>query len=401
MDRPKPELADIFRRYGEAYRQKFGASLSTAQRRVMTAIEVCRTAALGGHVEVCDRCGHQRIWYNSCSDRHCPKCQSLARAQWIQDRQSEVLDTEYFHVVFTVPEEIADIGLQNKRTVYGILFRATAETLQTIAADPQHLGAEIGFFAVLHTWGQNLLHHPHLHCVVAGGGLSLDSTRWVSCRPGFFLPVRVLSRRFRRLFLKYLEKAFDSDRLQFFGSLEPLRNAQQFRSYIAPLKETEWVVFAKPPFAGPQQVLDYVGRYTHRVAISNNRLLDIEDDQVRFQWKDYRDNDRQKTMTLSAEEFIRRFLIHVLPDGFQRIRYYGFLSNRHREEKLVLCRQLLGMPVVDPETAPGDQPSDYDFDELYEKLTGSSLRQCPICHEGRMVVVEILAPVVPEFIDTS
>jgi len=401
VDRPKPELADIFRRYGEAYRQKFGASLSTAQRRVMTAIEVCRTAALGGHVEVCDRCGHQRIWYNSCSDRHCPKCQSLARAQWIQDRQSEVLDTEYFHVVFTVPEEIADIGLQNKRTVYGILFRATAETLQTIAADPQHFGAEIGFFAVLHTWGQNLLHHPHLHCVVAGGGLSLDSTRWVSCRPGFFLPVRVLSRRFRRLFLKYLEKAFDSDRLQFFGSLEPLRNAQQFRSYIAPLKETEWVVFAKPPFAGPQQVLDYVGRYTHRVAISNNRLLDIEDDQVSFQWKDYRDPDRQKTMTLSAEEFIRRFLIHVLPDGFQRIRYYGFLSNRHREEKLVLCRQLLGMPVVDPETAPGDQPSDYDFDELYEKLTGSSLRQCPICHEGRMVVVEILAPVVPEFIDTS
>jgi len=306
--------------------------------------------------------------------------------------------SEYFHVVFTVPEEIADIALQNKRTVYGILFRATAETLQTIAA---HLGAQIGFFAVLHTWGQNLLHHPHLHCVVAGGGLSLDSTRWVSCRPGFFLPVRVLSRRFRRLFLKYLEKAFDSDRLQFFGSLEPLRNAQQFRSYIAPLKETEWVVFAKPPFAGPQQVLDYVGRYTHRVAISNNRLLDIEDDQVSFQWKDYRDPDRQKTMTLSAEEFIRRFLIHVLPDGFQRIRYYGFLSNRHREEKLVLCRQLLGMPVVDPQTAPGDQPSDYDFDELYEKLTGSSLRQCPICHQGRMVVVEILAPVVPEFIDTS
>jgi len=244
-------------------------------------------------------------------------------------------------------------------------------------------------------------HHPHLHCVVAGGGLSLDSTRWVSCRPGFFLPVRVLSRRFRRLFLKYLEKAFDSDRLQFFGSLEPLRNAQQFRSYIAPLKETEWVVYAKPPFAGPQQVLDYVGRYTHRVAISNNRLLDIEDDQVRFQWKDYRDNDRQKTMTLSAEEFIRRFLIHVLPDGFQRIRYYGFLSNRHREEKLALCRQLLGMPALDPENAPDDWPSDYDYHELYERLTGSSLRQCPICRQGRMVVVEILAPAVPLFIDTS
>jgi len=401
VDRPKPELAHIFRRYGEAYRQKFGASLSTAQRRVMTAIEVCRTAALGGHVEVCDRCGHQRIWYNSCSDRHCPKCQSLARAQWIQDRQSEVLDTEYFHVVFTVPEEIANIGLQNKRTVYGILFRATAETLQTIAADPQHLGAGIGFFAVLHTWGQNLLHHPHLHCVVPAGGLSPDGTRWVSCRPGFFLPVRVLSRLFRHLFLKYLKDAFDSGQLQFFGSIEKLRDAHEFHSYVAPLKHTEWVVYAKPPFAGPQQVLDYVGRYTHRVAISNNRLLDIEQDRVTFHYQDYRHNHRQETMTLSAEEFIRRFLIHVLPDGFQRIRYYGFLSNRHREEKLVLCRQLLGMPVVDPQTAPGDQPSDYDFDELYEKLTGSSLRQCPICHEGRMVVVEILAPVVPEFIDTS
>jgi Putative transposase/Transposase zinc-binding domain len=399
VDRPKPELADIFRRYGQTYLQQFGALMSAAQRRVMKAIESCRTALLGGHVEVCDRCGHQRVWYNSCSNRHCPKCQSLARAQWLEERESELLDTEYFHVVFTVPGEIADIALQNKRTLYRILFRATAETLHTIAADPKHLGAQIGFFAVLHTWGQNLVHHPHLHCVIPGGGLSPDGTRWISCRPGFFLPVRVLSRRFRRLFLQYLEDAFESGKLEFFGSLEGLRDAPAFRFYIAPLKQTEWVVYAKAPFAGPRQVLDYVGRYTHRVAISNNRLLAIEDGRVRFQWKDYRDHDRQKTMTLSAEEFIRRFLIHVLPDGFQRIRYYGFLSNRHRAEKLAICRQLLSMPPA-TETGFGEQPSDYDYETLYEKWTGSSLRQCPICHEGQMVA-EILAPSLPQFIDSS
>jgi hypothetical protein len=401
VDRRKPEVADVFRRYGDAYRQKFASSLSTAQRRVMAAIERCRTPALGGHVEVCDRCGHQRIWYNSCSDRHCPKCQSLARAEWIQDRQAEVLDTQYFHVVFTVPEEIADIAFANKRSVYDILFRATAETLQTIAADPQHLGAVIGFFAVLHTWGQNLLHHPHLHCVVAGGGLSLDGTRWISCRPGFFLPVRVLSALFRRLFLQYLEEAFDSGKLQFFGSLEHLRDAHAFHSYLASLKKTKWVVYAKPPFAGPQQVLDYVGRYTHRVAISNNRLLDMEQDRVAFHWNDYRHHHRRKTMTLSADEFIRRFLIHVLPEGFQRIRYYGFLSNRHRAEKLALCRQLLGMSIVDPQPSPGDQPSDYDYETTYQKLTGNSLQQCPVCRQGRMVVVEIVPPALSSFIDTS
>jgi hypothetical protein len=391
MERPKLELADVFRRYGEIYRQKFAAVLSTAQRRVMTAIERCRTVALGGHVEVCDRCGHQRIWFNSCSDRHCPKCQSLARAEWIQDRQSELLSVPYFHVVFTMPEKIAEIALQNKRTVYGILFHATAETLCTIAADPEHLGAKIGFFAVLHSWGQNLLHHPHLHCVVPGGGISLDGTRWISCRLDFFLPVRVLSRLFRRLFLTYLEKAFDSGKLRFTGSLKALPEPREFRSYLAPLKQTEWVVYAKPPFAGPQQVLDYVGRYTHRVAISNNRLLDIENDRIRFHWKDYRDNNQQKIMTLSAEEFIRRFLMHVLPDGFQRIRYYGFLSNRDREEKLAACRQLLGMPPVNPEPVAGDQPIDYDVNHVLEQIR-SSLRNCPVCEEGRMVVIEVVPP---------
>jgi hypothetical protein len=399
MPGPKLELADVFRRYGQAYRQKFNAFLSTAQRRVMSAIEVCRTAALGGHVEVCNECGHQRVWFNSCSDRHCPKCQSLARAEWIENRQAELLQTEYFHVVFTVPEAIADIALQNKRTLYGILFRATAETLETIAADPKYLGARIGFFAVLHTWGQNLLHHPHLHCVVPGGGLSPDGWHWISCRPGFFLPVRVLSRLFRRLFLRYLKNAFDSGKLHLAGSLEKLRDTHEFHSYLAPLGETEWVVYAKPPFAGPQQVLDYVGRYTHRVAISNNRLVSIEDKRVSFRWKDYRHHDRQKTMTLSADEFMRRFLLHVLPDGFQRIRYYGFLANRHRQHKLTLCRQLLGMPPLQPQPEADSLASGYELQ--YERLSGSCLRQCPVCHQGRMIDVEVLAPVIPPFVDTS
>jgi hypothetical protein len=292
-------------------------------------------------------------------------------------------------LVFTVPEEIAAIALQNKKIVYGILFHTTAKTLQLIAADPQHLGAEIGFFAVLHSWGQNLLHHPHLHCVVPGGGVSDDGRRWISCRPDFFLPVHVLSRLFRRLFLESLQKAFDSDKLRLSGSLEALVDRKAFIGYLKPLKDKEWVVYAKAPFAGPQQVLDYVGRYTHRVAISNHRLLDIEDGRVRFLWKDYRDNNQQKTMELSVDDFIRRFLLHVLPAAFQRIRYYGLLSNRHRQEKLALCRQLLGMPAV-PNPVTPEQGGDYR--DLYEQLTGRSLRQCPVCHEGRMVEVEILAP---------
>ena len=397
MDRPRLEVADVFRHYGHAFRQRFGASLSSAQRRVMTAVEVCRTARLGGHLDECDQCGHQRISYNSCSNRHCPKCQSLARIDWISDRQAEVLDCQYFHAVFTVPEEIAAIALQNKKTVYGILFRATAETLTTIAADPKHLGAQIGFFAVLHTWGQNLLHHPHLHCVIPGGGISPDGTRWISCRSGFFLPVRVLSRLFRRLFLQYLQDAFDSGQLQFTASLEALANPNEFARHLRHPKQVECCVYAKPPFAGPEQVLDYVGRYTHRVAISNNRLLDIADNQVRFQWKDYRDGDRHKTMTLSADEFIRRFLIHVLPDRFQKIRYYGFLGNRFRQKKLALCRQLLAMSATTKPVA--SETSDY-LDRLEER-TGVSLRQCPFCHQGCMVRVQTLVPCDPASQDTS
>jgi hypothetical protein len=386
MDRPGLEVADVFRCYGADYRLQHGASMSMAQHRVMTAIEVCRTAVLGGHLEQCDHCGHQRNAYNSCGCRHCPKCQSLARAQWLEDRQSELLDTQYFHVVFTVPEQIAAIAYQNKRELYSILFRAAAETLRTIAADPKHLGAEIGFFAVLHTWGSNLLHHPHLHCVVAGGGLSADGSQWISCRTGFFLSVRVLSRLFRRLFLEYLVKAFDAGKLEFFSSLQSLRDRSSFLDYFAPLREAEWVVYAKKPFAGPKQVLDYVGRYTHRVAISNNRLLDIAEGKVTFRYKDYRHDAQQKTMTLQAEEFIRRFLLHVQPEGYQRIRYYGFLANRYREQKLAQCRELLGMPAPEPATSEASR----DYRERYEELTGSSLWECPACHQGRTLVTQIL-----------
>jgi Putative transposase/Transposase zinc-binding domain len=388
MDRPRIEVADVFRRYGEVYRDEHDSSLSRAQRRIMSAIEVCRTAVLGGHVEQCDNddCRHQRISYNSCRNRHCPKCQSLARAEWIEDREAEVLDCEYFHVVFTVPEKIAAIAYQNKKMVYGILFQAAAETLRTIAADSEHLGAEIGFFGVLHTWGQNLLHHPHLHFVVAGGGIAPEGDRWIFCRSGFFMPVRVLSRLFRRLFLEALQKAFDCGKLKFFSSLKALQDRKAFMRYLAPVRKAEWVVYAKPPFAGPQQVLDYVGRYTHRIAISNDRLLDIENGEVRFRWKDYRDNNRQKTLTLTADEFIRRFLLHVLPDGFQRIRYYGFLGNRYRKQKLARCRQLLGMPANErPETDPLS-----DYRDLYEELTGSSLWKCPVCLKGCMHVIGVL-----------
>jgi len=385
MARSGPEVADIFRRYGAAYRETYGASLCSAQRRVISAIELCRTAALGGHVERCDRCDHQRICYNSCRDRHCPKCQSLARAQWLEDRRSELLDTQYFHVVFTVPQPIAAIALQNKESVYNILFRAAAETLRTIAADPKHLGAQIGFFTVLHTWGQSLFHHPHLHCVVPGGGISPDGTRWISCRPNFFLPVSVLARLFRRLFLDYLQQAFNAGDLQFFSSLEPLRTRSTFLRHLAPIQKKDWVVYAKRPFAGPEEVLKYVARYTHRIAIANNRLLNINDGKVQFRWRDYRDGNRHKTMTLGADEFIRRFLLHVLPDGFQRIRYFGFLANRYRAERLALCRQLMQMP---PPTATHE--ANMDYRDRYEALTGISLRTCPLCRRGTMVVIETL-----------
>ncbi len=385
------EVADIFRQLGPAYRRDHAEHLSRAQRRVMHAIERCRTAALGGHVEQCDACGHQRVSFNSCRDRHCPKCQCLTRAQWLEDRRAELLAVEYFHVVFTVPQEIAAVAYQNKAVVYDILFRATAQTLRTIAADHKHLGAEIGFIAVLHTWGQNLMHHPHLHCVVPGGGISADGQRWIACRPGFFLPVRALSRLFRRLFLAELGQAHASGALRFFNELAALHEQQAFARYLAPLARAEWIVYAKPPFGGPERVLEYLGRYTHRVAISNSRLVEFTGEEVAFRWTDYRHGSRHKVMRLSADEFVRRFLLHVLPGGFQRIRHYGLLANRTREAKLQRCRELLQMPA--PEPAQLDEPEDYR--ERYLRLTGVSLWDCPHCGRGRMICIETFAPNTP------
>ena len=387
MARGGLEVADVFRHFGPAFRDQHGASLSSAQRHAMTAIERCRTAALGGHVEQCGDCGHQRVAFNSCRNRNCPKCQGLARAQWLEDRQAELLDVPYFHVVFTVPAQIEVIAFQNQTVVYDILFRAASETLRTIAADPEHLGAEIGFLAVLHTWGQSLTHHPHLHFLVPGGGIAPDGKSWIPCRPGFFLPVQVLSSLFRGLFLRYLDQAFAAGELNFFSAHRHLHEPAAFQRYLAPAHTTKWVVYAKRPFAGPAQVLDYVGRYTHRVAISNNRLVSMDDGKVSFRWKDYRDDNRQKTMTLPAEEFIRRFLIHVLPDGFHRIRYFGFLGNCHRARKLALCRELLGMAPAGPAAEPPD-----DYRDRFEALTGQSLRECPHCRTGIMVVTDCIAP---------
>jgi Putative transposase/Transposase zinc-binding domain len=344
----------------------------------MSAIESCRTAALGGHVARCEKCAHTHVAYNSCRNRHCPKCQGLAAKEWLADREAELLPVAYYHVVFTLPAPIADIAYQNKAAIYAILFKTAAETLITIAADPKHLGARIGLTAVLHTWGSALTHHPHIHCIVPGGGLSPDGERWISCRPGFFLPVRVLSRLFRRLFLEKLAAAHDAGRLHFFGDHAPLAERGAFAAYLAPLRKIEWVVYAKRPFAGPQTVLAYLSRYTHRVAIANSRLIAFDDNGVTFKWKDYRakGRERQKVMTVTSGEFIRRFLIHVLPGGFHRIRHYGLFANGGRAENLARARQLLGLPASqsDPCDTTADEPPMLSH-------------PCPCCG-GRMIIIE-------------
>ena len=379
---PALEVADIFRRHGADYCAAHVATLSNAQRRVIAAITACRTAALGGHVEQCADCGETRIAYNSCRNRHCPKCQGLARAQWLTDRRAELLPVPYFHLVFTMPAPLAAVALQNKAVVYDILFKAAAETVRTIAADPKHLGAETGMIAVLHTWGQNLFHHPHVHAIVPGGGLAPDG-RWVFSRPGFFLSVRVLSRLYRRVFLARLQAAFAEGALNLFGNLAPLAEPAAFAAYLQPLRQTPWVVYAKRPFAGPERVLDYLGRYTHRVAIANSRLLGFDDGQVRFRWKDYRQPDKPKTMTLAADEFIRRFLLHVLPDGFRRIRHFGFLANVHRTARLATIRTLLDVLPAEDDVSPTD------YRIRYALLTGRSLDICPRCG-GPIVEIAIL-----------
>lgn len=384
--RPKLEVADIVRRFGADFCQAQGDRLCRSHRRVLSAIDVCRTAALGGHAERCVDCGVIRCAYNSCRNRHCPKCQGLARAQWLEDRQAELLPKPYFHVVFTLPAPVAEIALSNKAVVYDILFKAASESLRVIAADQKHLGAEIGVIALLHTWGQTLHHHPHLHCIVPGGGLAPDGQRWIACRPGFFLPVRVLARLYRRLFIERLEAAFAAGALRFAGALASLAKPAAFARHLREARAIDWVVYAKRPFAGPEQVLNYLGRYTHRVAITNHRLVSLDDDgRVSFRWKDYRHHHKTKTMTLAAHEFLRRFLLHVLPDGFRRIRHYGFLANGHRTKKLAILRTLLAVPAPPPVTPP---PADYR--ERYARLTGRALDICPDCG-GRMIEWRILA----------
>ena len=385
--RPVLEVADIFRRHGPAYRQAHADHLGRTERRVMAAIEACRTPALGGHVEHCADCGFARQAYNSCRDRHCPKCQGLARAEWLAARQAELLPVPYFHVVFTVPAPIADLAFHNKAAVYGILFHAAAEALRDVAGDRRYLGAEIGAIAVLHTWGQALHHHPHLHCIVPGGGLAPDQSRWIACPPGFFLPVCVLSRRFRDGFVRQLRTAFADGTLRFPGALAALADPAAFAAQLDQLGQIDWVVYAKPPFAGPEQMLGYLGRYTHRVALANSRLVGLDDGQVSFTWKDYRQGSTTKVMTLAADEFIRRFLQHTVPDGFHRIRHIGFLANRHRTRKLALCRKLLAAPLPEPR-------SPRRWQDRLRDLSGQDVEVCPCCG-GRMLTCGTIRPQPP------
>jgi len=391
----RPEVAGVFREHGPAFLDRRGGSLSRQQGRVFRDIVRCRTAALGGHRRHCDLCGHEEISYNSCRNRHCPKCLASQRARWLEGERAQMLDVDYFHVVFTLPQKLGPIVLQNQRQLYGALFRAAAETLSTIARDPRHLGAEIGFLMVLHTWGQNLHHHPHVHCVVPGGGISPDRSRWISCRNRFFLPVRVLSRLFRGKFLALLQGLYAGGEITLAGSLAPLLDRSTWQALTASLLRTEWVVYSKPPFGGAEQVLKYLARYTHGVAISNHRLLSISDGQVRFRWKDYAHGGKRRVMTLDAGEFIRRFLLHILPRGFVRIRHYGFLSNRSRQGKLALARRLLGQSQL--EAAPVDCAT---LDERPCDETIERARSCPRCKQGRFIIVEEIPPIVDPVLET-
>jgi hypothetical protein len=356
--------------------------VSLGQLKVMTAIEQCRSATLGGHVERCEDCGHSRIAYNSCRNRHCPKCQGAAAKDWLAAREADLLPVGYFHLVFTLPAEMSPIAYQNKAAVYDLLFRAAAETLLTIAADPKHLGARIGATAVLHTWGSAMTHHPHVHMIVPGGGISLDGTRWVHCKPGFLLPVRVLSRLFRRLFLTQLTDAYAEGRLVFLGEIEGLRRRTAFVAHLAPLRRKNWFVYAKPPFAGPEAVLAYLARYTHRVAISNSRLVSLDERGVTFRYKDYRRNGRQRfrTMTLAPDEFIRRFLLHLLPKGFHRIRHYGLLASATSKANIAHAKELIAAP------RPSIDPS-IKHDDPGVTAAAHHHPPCPCCG-GRMIIVE-------------
>ena len=387
MSRQALEVADIFRAQGQAWRQAHRGHISLGQLKVMSSIEACRSAALGGHVLRCSSCEHQQIAYNSCRNRHCPRCQGSAAHRWLEARQADLLPVEYYHLVFTLPAPISDLAYRNKSVIYTILFQTAAATLQTIAADPKHLGARVGLTLVLHTWGSAMTHHPHVHGIVPGGGLSIGGKQWIHCRPGFFLPVRVLSRLFRRLFLERLNQAYQAGDLKFFGEHRLLVNAKAFDNWIKPLRKIEWVVYAKRPFAGPEAVLAYLSRYTHRVAIANSRLLKFNDQGVTFKWKDYRRKQRfrHKAMTLKTDEFIRRFLIHVLPSGFHRIRHYGLLANSGRKDNLKRARELL-MDKTDDEDANENGAIDSTVsNETPEPVQTTYI--CPDCGSP-MVIIE-------------
>lgn len=387
--KPSLEVADIFRTYGPAYRDSHGPEMAVRHLRTMRAIESCRTAELGGHVDQCDHCGASRISYNSCRNRHCPKCQSLERERWLEARQKDLLPTSYFHLVFTLPEALRPLALRNQKVVYNLLFKSCSESLIELGKDPKHLGAEIGFMAILHTWSQTLIDHPHLHCLVPAGGLSPDGKRWVPSRKGFFIPVKVLSSLFRGKFLDGLKKVYEAEKLRFPGQIQQFKEASAFKGFLTDLYHQEWVVYCKPPMKNPQKVMDYLGRYTHRVALSNDRLVKMEGDQVTFRWRDSEDGNKIKRITLKASEFIRRFLLHVLPDQFVKIRYYGILSHRSRKRKLLVCKKLLGV-LTNQESQEVPKET---WQDLLTRITGVDPRACPHCGKGKMILRETLLPV--------
>ena len=376
-------MADIFRQHGPVYRESH--KLPRNHLRVMHAIELCRTSVLGGHKDKCDNCGHLVISYNSCRNRHCPKCQTLNKEKWIEARSEDLLPIEYFHVVFTIPSELNPIVSMNRKVMYDLLFRSVSETLMELADDPKHLGAKIGVISILHTWGQNLMDHPHIHCIVTGGGLSSGGSRWVSCRKGFFLPVMVMSALFRGKFLDHLKHCFKRGDLAFLGNIRHLKESDTFDTFRKQFYEKKWVVYCKPPFGGPEGVLKYLGRYTHRIAISNNRILNIQDGQVFFRWRDYAGNNRQKTMKLTSDEFIRRFLLHVLPERYVRIRHVGLLANRNRQDNIALCHKMMG--GVKKATKEKRRET---WQEQLLRICGIDVTVCPICQKGKMCTVERL-----------
>jgi hypothetical protein len=380
------EVADIFRLYGPEYRRAHGMPLR--QLRAMRAIEICRTAELGGHVDECDHCGAVRISYNSCRNRHCPKCQCLNKERWLVARKKDLLPTDYFHLVFTLPEDVRPLALRNQKSVYNLLFKAVADTIKELTEDSKHLGAEVGFIAILHTWSQTLIDHPHMHCIVTGGGLSADGKRWIPCKREFFLPVKVLSRLFRGKFLAYLKEAYMKGKIKFSGKMAPLKDKHAFNGLLKDLYGQEWGVYCKPPFPNAEKVMEYLGQYTHRVAVSNERLVKLEDRRVTFRYRNRNDNDTIKLMSLDASEFIRRFLLHILPDGFMKIRHYGILSNRSRNSKLRQCKKIFGVKCQDRNTENGNE----SWQDLLVRVTGVDPRICPYCGKGKMVLKQVLNP---------